>query len=36
VRRELAEALDESGAIWSEGDGLLDLVKRHWVLHPPA
>ncbi|CCG02435.1 hypothetical protein [Blastococcus saxobsidens] len=36
VRRELAEALDASGAIWSEADGLLNVVKRHWVLHPPA
>lgn len=36
VRRELAEALDAFGAIWSEADGLLDLVKQHWVLHSPA
>lgn len=36
VRRELAQALDASGQIWSEADGLLDLVKKHWVLQAPA
>ncbi|WP_037322452.1 AbiJ-related protein [Amycolatopsis thermoflava] len=32
IRREVAEALDACGEIWLEGDGLMALVKRYWVL----
>jgi hypothetical protein len=35
TRREVAEALDAFDAIWLEADGLLNLVKRHWVLLSP-
>ncbi|WP_093575564.1 hypothetical protein [Amycolatopsis rubida] len=35
TRREVAEALDAFDAIWLEADGLLNLVKRHWVLPSP-
>ncbi|WP_163508964.1 hypothetical protein [Fodinicola acaciae] len=31
TRRDIAEALDAFDAIWLEADGLLNLVKRHWV-----
>lgn len=36
LRRELAEALEASGPIWLDADGLLELVKRYWALEPPA
>lgn len=35
TRREVAEALDAFDAIWLEADGLLNLVKRYWMLTSP-
>lgn len=36
TRREIAEALDEVGPIWSDAEGLIALVQRRWVDPDPA